>query len=390
MSGMSRNDVAIYLPSTGGIYDRARARSAGAERQMVLLAQVLSERGYRVAQIVWPVADPVALPPGLTLVERRSRQAGSGALGALRELSEIWRSLSRADPKVLVVRKRQGALPVAALFCRLRRRRLIFSSANDAEFMLQELHSGQPRGRMYKLCLRVADAVVVQSAQQVELARSALPRLRRVVRIPSFADDQHRPEQREPEAFLWIGRIVDYKQPLRYVELARALPDARFVMIAMPDISEPDSPLLPVLRAAPEDTPNLEVLEPLAHSRVGELVTRAVAIVNTTSRFEGMPNTYLEAWSAGVPVLTLEFDPDEVVAEHGLGISAAGSWDRFVVGARELWDGRRKREELARRVRAYVQEVHSLKRVGDSWTTLIDDLIGAPPTSPSNESTSQP
>jgi glycosyltransferase involved in cell wall biosynthesis len=346
---------------------------------MVLLARVLAERGYDVAQIVWPVSDPEPLPRHLTLIERRRRQAGSGLFGALRELSEVWRSLSVANPDVVVVRKRQGALPVAAFFCRIRRRRLIFSSANNSEFMLDQLPSGQPRGSLYKLCLRLADAVVVQSEQQAALARAALPELRRVVHIPSFADDQRAlpHEHREQEIFLWIGRIVDYKQPLRYVELARAVPEARFVMIAMPDISEPDSPLLPVLHAAPEDVPNLEVLEPLPHARTIDLVAKAVAIVNTTSRFEGMPNTFLEAWAAGVPVLTLEFDPDGIVARHGLGVAAEGSWDRFVAGARELWRDRAHRGELSERVRAYVREVHSLEGIGKRWAALLDELTGA-------------
>jgi hypothetical protein len=46
-----------------------------------------------------------------------------------------------------------------------------------------------------------------------------------------------------------------------------------------------------------------------------------------------MPNTFVEAWGHGVPVLTLSFDPDGVVDAYGLGIAARGSWERFVAGA---------------------------------------------------------
>jgi glycosyltransferase involved in cell wall biosynthesis len=38
----------------------------------------------------------------------------------------------------------------------------------------------------------------------------------------------------------------------------------------------------------------------------------AVALVSTSSH-EGMPNTFVEAWGHGVPVLTLSFDSDGVV-----------------------------------------------------------------------------
>jgi glycosyltransferase involved in cell wall biosynthesis len=87
-----------------------------------------------------------------------------------------------------------------------------------------------------------------------------------------------------------------------------------------------------------------------------------------------MPNAFLEAWAHGVPVLTLQFDPDAVVARNGLGISAGGSWERFVEGARELWEGRDRREELASRVRTYVATAHSIETVGSRWSDLIAEL----------------
>jgi glycosyltransferase involved in cell wall biosynthesis len=380
---MTRNDLAIYLPSTAGLYDRARARSAGAERQMVLLAEALSGRGYRVAQVVWPIVDRIPLGnERLVLVERAGRRTKKGPLGALLEAFEIWRALSEADARAVVVRKRQGALLFATLYCRLRRRRLIFSSANNSEFLIDQLKAGQPGPRLYKWCLRSADAVVVQSEEQVQLARALVPQIRRVVRIPSFAelslDGRNEPE---PSFFVWIGRAVENKQPLLYLDLARALPEAEFLMIPVPDISYPDSPLLPVLRAAPNELPNLRVIDPLPHVKVVELIRKAVAVVNTTSRFEGMPNTFLEGWAAGVPALTLEFDPDGVVARHGLGVSADGSWERFVAGARDLWETRRNRDQLSQRVRSYVRETHSVVAVGNEWAALIAEIARVPPSS---------
>jgi len=60
---MIRNDVAIYTASSSsaGLYDRARRRAGGAERQMTLLARTLASRGKRVAHIVYPPKDPVDL-----------------------------------------------------------------------------------------------------------------------------------------------------------------------------------------------------------------------------------------------------------------------------------------------------------------------------------------
>jgi glycosyltransferase involved in cell wall biosynthesis len=373
-----QHDVAIYAPFSRGLYDRARGRAGGAERQMTLLARSLAEHGHRVAHIVYPVEDPVALPnPQLRLVHRAPYTTNQRLVGRVLESRRIWRALQKADARVLIVRTGTPVVGLAAMYCRLRRSRLIFSSANNSDFTLETLADRWYRPHLYKLGVRLADVVVVQSKDQLALARRSFPALKEVVHIPSFAESAPAasPDGHSPDAFLWMGRLVDYKQPLRYVELARAVPDARFVMIPVQD--ESNKPLMEQLLDATSQTPNLTVLEPVRHEQAMVLVASAVAIVNT-SRLEGMPNVFLEAWARGVPVLTLEFDPDGVVAQNELGISADGSWERFVEGARELWRLRSNREEIAARTREYVEEVH-VEGVGARWSELIDRLTDAEP-----------
>jgi glycosyltransferase involved in cell wall biosynthesis len=340
---------------------------------MTFLAYSLASNGHRVAHIVHEVKDPVPLPSSnLELLYREPYTTNQQLGGRVLETKRIWRALQKADPKVLIVRTGTPVVGIAALFCRLRRRRLIFSSANDSDFTMETLNDRWYRRPMYSVGVRLADVVVVQSKDQLELARGAFPSLKEVVHIPSFAEavPPNESGNGEPDAFLWIGRLVEYKQPLRYVELARALPDAHFLMIPVAD--EPNAQLIEELQVAARQTPNLEVLEPMPHERTMELVEDAVAIVNT-SRLEGMPNVFLEAWARGVPVLTLQFDPDDIVKERGLGISAGGAWERFVAGARELLRDRSNRDGLSRRTRAYIDEVHSTG-VGTRWSELIDRL----------------
>ena len=85
-----------------------------------------------------------------------------------------------------------------------------------------------------------------------------------------------------------------------------------------------------------EQLPNVDVLAALPRAQLLDLVSRAVAVVKT-SEVEGMPNTFLEAWARGVPVLTLNIDPGERIAEHGVGLLADGSQERFAELARRLW-----------------------------------------------------
>jgi glycosyltransferase involved in cell wall biosynthesis len=372
---MPRNDIAIYTTSSlsAGLYDRARARAGGAERQMTLLAQALSSGRRRVAHIVYPPEEPIAIPNKNLVLVHRAAYVGDLRFGAVREAARFWHALKVADARVTIIRAGSPIVGVAACFCKLHGRALIFSTANNSEFMFETRGNDRYRRLLYRLGVRLADAIVVQSEDQVLLARTAFPQARSVIKIPSFAEIPSPSEEprEDASAFIWVGRLVDYKRPMHYVELARAVPEARFVMIPVPQ--KPDSSDLEELMAVARDVPNLEFLEPVPHSRLMNLLAGSVAVVNT-AWLEGMPNAFLEAWVSGVPVLTFEFDPDRVVTTLELGVAAEGSWERFVAGARSLWLGRANRDEFASRARAYVEKTHSPEKVGSLWNDLIEKV----------------
>jgi len=51
--------------------------------------------------------------------------------------------------------------------------------------------------------------------------------------------------------------------------------------------------------------------------------------VINTSNFEGFPNIFLEAWATGVPVISLNVDPGNVIKKRRLGICCEGSLERM-------------------------------------------------------------
>jgi glycosyltransferase involved in cell wall biosynthesis len=175
----------------------------------------------------------------------------------------------------------------------------------------------------------------------------------------------------ERSAFLWIGRIVDYKDPLAYAELAARVPQARFWMVA--DVSDPESVrLVEELRGRARQLPNLALLEPRPREDLFELYDRSVAVVNT-SRVEGFPNTFMEGWARGAPALSLRLDPDEIIRRNQLGRFAAGSEDELARAAHELWESRRD-SALEERAHAYIEREHSPAVIGARWERLVREL----------------
>src|SRR5439155_20895095 len=100
--------------------------------------------------------------------------------------------------------------------------------------------------------------VVVQTDEQAELCRSRFGRDPVVIR--SIAE-RAEPRDGVPDAFLWVARMAPYKRLDVFLDLAAAIPEARFQVIALPGLHD-QRELAERLERAAASLPNLEVLDP--------------------------------------------------------------------------------------------------------------------------------
>jgi glycosyltransferase involved in cell wall biosynthesis len=380
-----KHDVAIYSPGSsvffggagllandaGDLMESAKGvpQGGGAELQMAFLSRGLAAAGLATAIMVWPAdGGPARGPSEPDLVERPSYE-GTGARAKVQEARHIWRVMREADARSYIFRGSGPQLMVGDAFCRLHRRRLIFSAANDLDFDFNRPDRTRAHLMAYRAALRDADLVVVQRTQQRDLARTE--GLSAVELIPSFAEPAE-PSFAEPEAFLWIGRLVDYKRPMEYVRLAESLPDARFRMVWHPT-NETRPELVTELRAAAERLPNLELVGQVPRGEVLGEMDRAYAVVST-SRAEGMPNTFLEAWSRAIPVVSLDFDPDGLIAKESLGV-VAHSPDELRAAAERVFSDTAARSKMGERAREHVAAVHSPAAVSRQWANALRETL---------------
>jgi glycosyltransferase involved in cell wall biosynthesis len=365
-------DLAIYMPLAAEHYRRSGPEGGGAELQTVLLARTLAARGLRIAHIVWPIEDPLPPEPGMpTVVQRPPFRGGRRAVGGAREALSIWQSLRVADASSYLFRTGRSRLIAGALFCQVHRRKLIYAGAHDLDFTFD----GAPgtHGPPSRAALRRTDAIVTQTQQQLALAQAALGKDHLVTTIPSFVEPVP-PAEHKPEAFIWIGRLAPYKQPLEYVRLAEALPDRQFRMVFM-EAQDPAPSVVAELRAAAERLPNLELLGRVARRRVLEVIERSFAVVSTSTH-EGMPNVFLEAWARAVPVLSLQCDPGGQIARQNAGLVAGGSRAELVRNAGSLSQDPALRGQLGANGRRYVNAAHDPTLVADQWMLVLDRLQG--------------
>ncbi len=367
-------DVVVYAPFAGPLYVPDGV-SGGAELQAVTLARSLARAGLKVRHVVAAAAAERS-PDGVELVElsadfhRRGLPRRRAILSALRE----------ADGRVYVQRSAGSDTGYVGLFARAARRRAVFSASSDADFtrdlaMMRQVGGSLeewPVRAQYRVGLRTVHDVVAQTRQQAALARASYGLDPYV--IPSFCAPVGRGDG-EPDAVLWIGSLTDVKDPLAYLALAERAPHVLFRMVAYEHPSGWRS-LAAAVRAGAVRLPNVELLPRRPRAELLELYDRAIAVVNT-SRFEGFPNTFLEAWARAVPAISLRIDPDEVIAEHGLGVVAGGSLDVAAAAIRRYAGEPAAARAAGEAALTYVEQTHAPEVVTPRWLELVDRLSGA-------------
>ena len=106
---------------------------------------------------------------------------------------------------------------------------------------------------------------------------------------------------------------------------------------------------------------NLTFVEHVPFREIGAHFRAARLFVNTSVQ-EGFPNTFVQAWMHGTPVVSLSVDPGGVMARHGLGISCDGSQAALETAVSSLLADRPLWERLSRNAYAYAREHHDIRR----------------------------
>jgi glycosyltransferase involved in cell wall biosynthesis len=358
--------VAFYSPWLEPLLSSGRV-AGGAETQILLLAKALAARGQRVCLVVQQADRP--LPSSVDEVQIRAQPPPRGRNRLLRSLSglvSLLRVLRPLEASVFVQRAAGTTTGMVGLIARLKRRRFVYSTASVIDFDYGRLERNRLKAWLFHLGVRSASEIVVQSHEQAALCRRRFGRSPAVIK--SIAERADR-RTGEPEALLWVGRAAHYKRPEAFLELARAVPEARFWMVAVPS-NDAERQRADELERAAARLPNLELLIPRPRRELLELIDSAVAMVNTAD-YEGMPNIFLESWARGVPALALSHDPDELIEREGLGGFAGGSPERLAALAREMWRARDDQVEVAARCRAYLAREHGVDALATKWIAAL-------------------
>jgi glycosyltransferase involved in cell wall biosynthesis len=105
---------------------------------------------------------------------------------------------------------------------------------------------------------------------------------------------------------------------------------------------------------------------------VHQFYQRTAALI-CTSRAEGFPNIFLEAWSHGLPVVST-LDLDNLISEKGLG-KVGKDVPELAAGIRTLLDAPDQWLRASQSAREYFMENHAVDKAMERFEQVFCDVV---------------
>lgn len=341
--------------------------------QQTLLAKALVRHGYQVSMIVADYGqDDGATWDGVRTFKAFHKSAGLPVARFVHpRWTGLWSAMKRADADVYYTSCAGAQVGQMAMYCRQHGKGLVYRSASDTDCDPARLLIRYWRDKkLYAYGLKRAGAVLTQSAKQQAAMRENFGMDSTVAGMLVDLGEALRYAQRDL-GMLWVSNLRSLKRPELFIQLSAALPEVRAQMVGGPFSGE--DALFENTQRAAKDLPQMNFAGRVPYHDVGSFYERSKLLINT-SDIEGFPNTFLQAWSCGTPVVSF-FDPDGVIAREGLG-HAAKDLDDMRCAVHELTTN-----ELAWNA-ASVRCLHFMERkFGESvvlapYITAIHDVAG--------------
>jgi len=322
----------------------------GAERQQWLLARALARAGWSVT---------VGVLDGLKPQERVEIE-GVSFVG-IRTGHFLWscyRFLVSERPDWWYWRAADHWLGPAFQIAKFVGVRTIFAAAFDTDAEPQKASlRRQPLWPFFAWGLSQADRIFVQHSGQ--LASLNTQWQSKAYIVPSLAGELPvgSPHAERKGYIAWVGTLRRPKRADLLLEIARRLPEIVFIVCGGTSTFQVTEEYGLEIVTALNKLSNVKYLGQVKPIETQKIIAEANIFLSTADG-EGFPNTFLEAWSCGTPVVSLTIDPDGVIYRKGLG-KVSGNLDHAIAAIKNMMASPSLRDEIAIRTQEYVQEFHS-------------------------------
>lgn len=288
--------------------------------------------------------------------------------GLFVDAMNLWRLLRKNRPDVIYQNGGCAYTGIAAFYAKRAKCRMIWHIASDND-LANNHESGifKPNKALDRNLLhwgiKNSDVIIAQSESQRNIVSKINPTA--VVHVIRNFHPMPRETSstQKSEKIIWVANIKKLKQPEMYIKLAKELLernlDVECLMVGAP-ARYPEG-YQNVIDETVQAVPNIKYLGALPIDEVNDLIGKSKLLINT-SKWEGFPNTFIQAWMRNTPVISLNCDPDNILKEYHCGIKSC-TFEKMIEDTICLLKNDGMITQMGHNAKKYAFEHHSVKNL---------------------------
>ena len=347
--------------------------AGGAELQMVLLAKGLVKRDYDVNFVTFGNSgNSFEKISGINVFMPYNVQNRGYKHFYPLKLYKLFKLLITIDADIYVQRAGSPLTGIISFVSRLKNKKFIYCvSSNDNVTNAIKIKDISDMGKFFfKYGIKNSNCVVCQTKFQKKLLKMNLSK-KGVVIKNIFNSDEKEIESTNGDTILWVGRIIKGKSPELFLKLAQELPEYNFKMIGGP--KHGNETYYNEIKDKADKIKNLSFLGFIPHNQIEKYYMDACLFINTSSS-EGFPNTFLEAWNFRIPILSLKFDPDNLITKYEMGYYC-DDFDKLLKRTKKLLEDTVLRNKMGYNGQKYVSKEHEAKKIISKYEKLFQMVM---------------
>jgi len=369
--------VSLYAYKLFHPQDERALSFGGSEVQQYQLGkELVKDKNFEISFLVGdfydgqPDAERVRVDGGVLTLYKTARCHGRNMfIDGVADFWRLYRAIKKISADVYMIRGGGSLAGKVAFFAKkIFKKKFIYSSAHDRDSNL-DFFREKPWyvNALFRYALRNANVVICQHKEQQGAFQKNFGITATVIPSMYIVEDELQIGRwGSREYILWVGRLIEWKQPEIFVRLAEKFPKEKFLLITNSNASQ--------FKNIVNKISNLEIKEDVPFEDMDYYFKKAKVFVNTSSS-EGFPNTFLQAAKNKTPVISLQVNPDEMLEKYQIGRCANGSFYKLsndlaeILGNDLLW------QTMSENAYHYAKKNHDINTVVREYKDIFRGLI---------------
>lgn len=228
---------------------------------------------------------------------------------------EVYRIIRKVHPDIILIRGAQRVCYPLSIIGKKCGAKVILFGASDINFVPGKANVGNTLNtKLYELAVHnTFDYIVTQNRLQSQSLDKYFNKGSLI--IPNIWSDNISKANKQEKKYdvVWVSNFRRLKRAEWILYAAEQLPQYRFAIIGGPN----DAAYYDEISEAASKLNNVDFLGSKSLDESSQVIACS-RILACTSEYEGFPNTFLQAWAVGIPVIST-VDPNNIILEHTTG-----------------------------------------------------------------------